>query len=686
MLAHILDNIEVGVMGFDINNNCIYVNNFIKKQFGIYVEADKVKMDVLIETHVHPDDISNVVSQCYEFLDKNESDTNNESLCRIMNKITSDYHWYKLHRIRQNDEEYNGYYHLCTFEDVNALKSLEIELRETNKKKEEAYAHKSLFLANMSHEIRTPLNGIIGMMTLLEDTDLSDDQRNYVGMLRECSINLMTIINDILDYSKLEAGKISLDSKCINLRGCIESTSDIILSKLYEKGIEYNYFIDTDVPNFINGDVNRIKQILLNLLSNSIKFTEKGDIVLRVSVVSGTNEKIYIKFTVKDTGCGIDPNDKDKLFHSFSQVESSRTTKIHQGTGLGLAISKQLVSLMNGDIWLEWSEYGKGSVFCFNIQADKCDASNELVDISEKTKDKMGISGKRVFILDDRRENRLSLASTVKKWGMIPVIFSDPKEALFFIKSNEYDLGLVDMCMPEMDGREFAFNLQQYFIKTQQSQIPLIALSSLGEINTDRTQNLFQAYLIKPVKEAKLKNICNDILISSGYKYVKTIQTNKADTSLNSYINANYLADNIKDSIRILLVEDVPINQKVVTSFLIKLGFKTVDVTENGIEALRMMAKKEYDLILLDIRMPILNGETLMKYILDYYKGEDNSKKTYILVNHTRPYVIAVTAYSLKEDREKYLKMGFNDYIPKPISINELNKCMNSFVSNLLTK
>lgn len=683
MLEHILDNIEVGVMGFDINHNCIYINNYIRKEFNINVNGSDspVKFEQLIQEHVHPDDTQDVTEQCYSFI---SCETNtSESFCRIMNKRTKSFHWYKLHRIIQND---NGYHHLCTFEDVNELKLLEIELRESNKRTEKAYGHKSLFLANMSHEIRTPLNGIIGMMTLLEDTELNDDQKNYVGMLRECSINLMTIINDILDFSKLEAGKISLDSKCINLRNCIETTSDIILSKIYEKGIEYNYRIDATVPTYIKGDVNRIKQILLNLLSNSIKFTEHGDIILNVDKIEQKKGRITIKFTVSDTGCGIDHQDKDKLFRSFSQVESSRTTKIHQGTGLGLAISKQLVSLMGGEIWLEWSEYGKGSQFCFTIEVDACDEGKLIEAHVNQETQRDNLRGKKVFILDDRRENRLSLAGTVKKWGMIPVIFSDPKEALFLIKSNEYDIGLVDMCMPEMDGREFAFNLQQYFIKTKQSQIPLIALSSLGEIVSDRSENLFLSYLIKPVKETKLRNICNDVLISNEYKYVKSSKVSKPETSFNSYLNTNYLAPNIKDSVRILIVEDVLINQKVVTSFLIKLGFKTIDITENGIEALRMLTQREYDLILLDIRMPILNGEALMKYIVDYYNGERDADKSYKLLNHNKPYVIAVTAYSLKEDREKYLKMGFNDYIPKPISINELNKSMNAFVSNLLRK
>jgi CheY-like chemotaxis protein len=569
--------------------------------------------------------------------------------------------------------------------DVHKIKEMEVQLRNESIKAEQAYNHKSIFLANMSHEIRTPLNGIIGMLTLLEDTQLSTEQQDYIGMVKECSYNLMTVINDILDFSKLEVGKISLDMKPMNLQECIESTNDIILSKIYEKTLEYTYNMNSDVPVYMQGDSNRIKQVLLNLLTNAIKFTDKGTVFLNVETISksdfdllqrlhGTvadaspNNNIFLKFDITDTGCGLNTDDKDKLFKSFSQLDNQITSKVYQGTGLGLAISKELVELMNGCIWLEWSEPTKGSKFCFVIETQ---LSNLGRDSQLENEDDDVLSNMNVLILDDNLYNRISLTGMVTKWGMKAYSFSNSEEALYFSKLTNFDIGLIDICMPKCDGPTFAAKLREQS-EFNNKTFPLIALSSLGD-KTATSSKLFRAHLIKPIKEAKLKQICIDNLRHQLKKPAEpsgssSSSNNKNDnTSINTYEHAF-------DKVRILLAEDVYINQRVIMSFLNKIGFTDIQVVENGQQCVDYATKYDYDIILLDIRMPLMNGEDVYANLKKYF--ETQSKRF--------PYIVAVTAYSLREDKEKYLSMGFDDYIPKPVSFSELSRCMKKFLEKLL--
>ena len=655
MLNHILDNIQIGVIEFDSCFHCNYSNNYI----NMYIKLEYLA-EQKYEEFYHYDDI-----ETNKMLDTNlfRLHKDSETICRILVK-DSGYQWYKVKRI------YSKGVYLYTFEDINKIKTLEIKLREAKVRAEAAYNHKTLFLANMSHEIRTPLNGIIGMLTLLEDTTLNNDQKTYIEMLRECSVNLMTIINDILDYSKLEAGKISIDNNCFDLRTCVESTNDIILSKLFEKGLEYNYSISPCTSYFIKSDKNRIKQVLLNLLSNSIKFTERGSIKLDVSTDTKfieSDQQIFIKFSITDTGCGIDKSDKGKLFKSFSQLENHIANKVYEGTGLGLAISKELVTLMGGEIWVDWSEPGMGSRFCFTIKTKACNEE------SFENKDDSILQNKTVFILDDKLENRLGLAAIVQRWGMKVTTFNSGYEALYLLKSNDYDIGLVDICMPEMDGVSFSRKLNKQTINLNKTQIPLIALTSLGDCVTEEP-HLFKFHLVKPVKETRLKQACIEII-----KLSKNKLTSKPNDSV-----LPVLAHSVKNTVRILLVEDVVINQKVVVSFLNKMGFYDIDVCDNGKQCLDKMVTKTYDVILLDIRMPILNGETVLKFILKYYYENNCQSSEYVFCNTTKPYIIAITAYCLKEDREKYFKMGFDDYVPKPIRINDLYTVMNTCVEHLL--
>lgn len=638
-----LYNIDLGILELNKKMQYVYKNKYIENNFVFFNNNNNLND---FNDYIHIDDIKifNL------FLIKNNKELKNDIRIKTKDNI---YEWFS---IKRNCEKS----YIYIFENINKCKLLEYKYQELKSINENIYNHKSLFLSNINHELRTPMNGIIGMLTLLEDTILNNEQKDYIEMMRECSVSLMSIINDILDYSKLEAGKVILNNECTNLRDCIESTNDIILSKIHEKNLEYNYNINNDINFKIKCDSARIKQVLLNLLSNAIKFTDNGSIFLDIILLKDN----FIKFSIIDTGCGIENIDKKRLFKSFSQLETQSNTKLYKGTGLGLAISKELVILMGGNIWIENSIINKGSTFSFTIKYDICED-----DIDDFDKNVDILRGKSVFILDDKRENRISCANTLQKLGMIVTTYSDPTEALYFLKTKTFDIAICDCVMPYMSGDKFAHNLKELLSKANRKQIPLISCSSLGEdyINNE----LFKGHLIKPIKENKLKRIMVDIFLSHQYKFNNVQQITLQSHPIN------------KQDIRILLVEDVLINQKVVISFLNKMGFKNIDVVDDGIKCLEKLCIKKYDIILLDIRMPTMDGISVIKYIIEYYMSPSKSFK-YKLLNNHKPYIIAVTAYCLKEDKDKYLEMGFNDYIPKPININDLVKCINICIENLL--
>ena len=682
----LLDNLPVCIIRFNSEKKCIYANRLATSLFNLELS----NMKSIYINSVYHEDIKKELEICNDFLLNYKE---RESTVRIFNKHFNEFRWMMNKRTCIYSE--NSISYMYTLQDIHENKLLEIKLRSESLKAEKAYNHKSIFLANMSHEIRTPLNGIIGMLTLLEDTKLNTDQQDYIYMIKECSFNLMTIINDILDYSKLEVGKITLDIKSMNLRECIESTNDIILSKIYEKSLEYNYKIDNEISEFICGDQNRIKQILLNLISNSIKFTEKGNIFVNVFKISydeflslnnkhnkesnlikesnSANENIYIRFDVTDTGCGIDNVEVIKLFKSFSQVDNHITSKIYQGTGLGLAICKELVELMNGFIWLDYSKTLSGSRFSFVIET-KISYDN---NVHKSTLSENVLYNANVLIVDDNLHNRISLTGMISKWGMKAYAFSNAEEALYFTKITQFDIGLIDICMPKLDGPTFAQKLREQ-PEFNNKKIPLVALSSLGD-KTASNSKYFKTHLIKPIKESKLKNVCIDLL--QNRTHPGKIQSNDIDNSptqtsfinLDKYITQNNISE-LKENVRILLAEDVYINQKVVSSFLNKLGFSNIQIVENGQQCLDLAKFNNFDIILLDIRMPIMNGETVLKELLDYY----------IINKLQKPYIVAVTAYCLREDKDKYLNMGFDDYIPKPITISDLKRCLNTFIENTL--
>lgn len=687
----LLDNLPVGIIRFNDKHRCIYANRFVINLLGLDISRQDENISEIYLNAIHKDDRGLENEICLQFRNTHKECN---STFRILNKKTNEYRWMlnKRNVIYLHD---NTISYVFTLQDVNENKLLEIQLRNQTLRAEEAYNHKSIFLANMSHEIRTPLNVVIGMLTLLEDTKLSNDQEDYISMIKECSYNLMTIINDILDYSKLEVGKISLDMRSMNLREYLESTNDIIVSKLYEKSLEYTYDIDNQLPEKIYGDQNRLKQVLLNLLNNSIKFTDRGNIILHIKKVENVEyeylkqtysqssnpkypfenisdyediclDNIYLRFDIIDTGCGIDKTDNDKLFKSFSQIDNQVTSKIYQGTGLGLAISKELVELMGGFIWLDSSEIYIGSKFSFIIPTLEC-KNIENENISDNV-----LHNANVLIVDDNIHNRLSLSAMVTKWNMKPYVFSNGEEALYFTKLMKFDIGLIDVCMPKMDGQSFANKLREQ-IDFANKDLPLIAVSSLGDKLNSKSKH-FKTHIIKPIKESKLKKICIDLLQKRQIKHIEKDQDQyQKIVPIDKYIDQNNFLE-LKSNVRIMLAEDVYINQKVIISFLNKLGYDNVQVVDNGQQCLNVAKNNNFDVILLDIRMPLMNGDVVLQELHKHYNK----------INQPKPYIVAVTAYCLREDKQKYLNMGFDYYIPKPITINDLKKCLDNFVEDTL--